>query len=201
MKKTVFATASALVLTGAMAAPALAGGLTQPTIEPAPIAPAPIAVAPVGRDWTGVYVGGQVGYGWGKTAGEVTDGALGGVHAGFDYDLGNFVIGAAADYNAAELDVDGGGQLDQMTRLGARGGVKFGDALVYATAGWANARVELDGNRSTDDGYYGGLGVDYAIGQNWTVGGEVIQHRFEDFNGTDANINLTTAQARVSYRF
>src|SRR5215204_1845059 len=77
--------------------------------------------------WTGFYLGGQVGYGWGedKTAlilngqritfdglgglsGDTIkhdiDGAVGGGHAGFNYQAGNFVIGLEADVEASGVN-------------------------------------------------------------------------------------------------
>ncbi|WP_285535969.1 autotransporter outer membrane beta-barrel domain-containing protein, partial [Brucella sp. NBRC 12950] len=62
--------------------------------------PAPVVAAPV-FSWTGGYLGGQVGYGWGKSRfdtdgfdlGNVKpDGFLGGLYAGYNFDLGNSVV-------------------------------------------------------------------------------------------------------------
>ncbi|MFD1914501.1 outer membrane protein [Halodurantibacterium flavum] len=209
MKKSLYAAASALALTG-LSAPAFAGGLTQPIIEPAPVAaaPAPVIVAP-GRDWTGVYGGAQLGYGWatfendGLGIDEDADGVVGGLHVGFDYDFGQFVLGAEAAFNAADLSV-GDAELDQMTRLGLRAGFDAGDALIYATGGWANARINSGApgtDRSTNDGYFGGVGVDYFLADNWTVGGQILMHRFDDVDGLDSDVKMTTAEARVSFRF
>ncbi|MFC7705097.1 outer membrane protein [Plastorhodobacter daqingensis] len=205
MKKSLYAAASAVAL-GAFAAPAFAGGLTQPIIEPAPVAaaPAPVVVA-TGRDWTGIFGGAQLGYGWATAEDdngldEDFDGVLGGAHIGFDYDFGQFVLGAEASYNAADISNDYG-KLDQMTRLGLRAGFDAGNALIYATGGWANARIDLDGDRATDDGYYAGVGVDYFLADNWTVGGQLLGHRFDNFNDSGVDVKMTTLEARVSYRF
>ncbi len=92
-------------------------------VEPAP-APVPVAVAPL---WTGVYVGGLVGYAWTDEAwtlvdnagpgncnqcgNEVTsfgmDGFMGGVQIGYNYQIDNFVIGLEADINFMDLDGKG----------------------------------------------------------------------------------------------
>ena len=78
--------------------------------------------APVGYDWTGVYVGGHVGGGWGET--DVVDnnfvsllfglpntqrvntsGFQGGVQAGFNYQIGKAIIGT--EYNFSWSDIKG----------------------------------------------------------------------------------------------
>ena len=58
MFRYVFASTAAVA---ALAAPAFAGGPTPVFEEPAVIAP--VVTAPV-YDWTGFYVGGQLGWGW-----------------------------------------------------------------------------------------------------------------------------------------
>ncbi|SDI55229.1 hypothetical protein SAMN04488026_100452 [Aliiruegeria lutimaris] len=71
-----------------LAAPAFAGSLDPVAIEPAPT-PIPVQTS---SDWTGGHVGLQLGYG------ELTDGLegddmIGGVSAGYDWDLGDWVVG------------------------------------------------------------------------------------------------------------
>ena len=58
--------------------------------------PAPVIVAP-SFTWNGAYLGGQIGYGWGKSRFENAfnvkpDGFLGGLYAGYNFDLGNSVV-------------------------------------------------------------------------------------------------------------
>jgi outer membrane immunogenic protein len=87
-----FLTSTLLGLTGGQ--PALAGCLTPPTEEPPVFAqPAPF-VAP-SADWSGGYVGAQVGYGDLNSNGAGLDGngAIGGLHAGYRVDFGQFVTG------------------------------------------------------------------------------------------------------------
>ena len=36
---------------------------------------------------------------------------------------------------------------------------------------------------------------------SWTVGGELLGHRFSDFDGTPVDLDVTTVTARVSYKF
>src|ERR1700704_5833797 len=88
---------------------------------------APVAVAPH-YTWTGCYVGGHVGAGWGKNEISETleppfpsgqnfapvdtpvtvdqrDGLLGGAHVGCDYQLApNWVVGAVGDFSWASIE-------------------------------------------------------------------------------------------------
>ena len=185
----------------ALAAPALAGGLNAPAIEPAPLAPAPAPVV-AGPDWSGFYAGGQLGFGDVDAGGSTTgDGLLGGVHAGYRFDFGGFVAGVEADYDAADIDLGGGAGLDDVLRLKLSGGVPVGAGLLYATAGAAQAGVDLGATSERDTGWFGGVGVAWPVGSNLTVGGEILQHEFDDFAGTGSDISATTATARVSFRF
>ncbi len=185
----------------ALAVPALAGGLNEPVFDPAPIAPAPAPMA-MGPDWSGFYAGGQLGYGDANAGGGVSgDGILGGVHAGYRYDFGGFVAGIEADYDAADVNLGGGVSLDNVARLKLQAGVAAGPALVYATGGVAQAGINLGAGTERDTGWLGGLGVAYPVTSNITVGGEVLRHQFDDFNGSGADISATTATARVSFRF
>ncbi|HEY1152963.1 MAG TPA: outer membrane protein [Pseudolabrys sp.] len=72
----------------------------------------PVAAA-VPFTWTGVYVGGHIGYGWANsrwtdlTSGESVsvrnNGVLGGGQIGFNYQIGSWVLGLEADYTASGI--------------------------------------------------------------------------------------------------
>src|ERR1700759_423676 len=107
---------SGLVL--AMAASAVAADLPSEKGPPS-FAPPPPPVF----SWTGVYIGGQVGYEWGRTTfgvvnpvtGAVTggfpaiheQGVVGGVHVGYNYELGGFGLGPGGFVVGIEGDVNG----------------------------------------------------------------------------------------------
>lgn len=133
-------------------------------------------------DWTGPYVGGQIGYGFGQTKGTITNSAgnpadlengsryqeklnnmLGGLHAGFNYQLpSRIVLGVEADISAGDLGnwsgvlvqqtendgyniaaLRGKGTLESDTRykwdrlitLRGRVGYSLGQTLLYGTGG------------------------------------------------------------------
>jgi outer membrane immunogenic protein len=87
----------------------------------APVAP-PVAV----YNWTGFYVGGNIGYAWGngdtffnplptaaafvnlrpQTLSPDPKGVLGGVQAGYNWQAGRFVLGVEADIQAADIKGD-----------------------------------------------------------------------------------------------
>jgi opacity protein-like surface antigen len=88
---------AALLLATTFAGPALAGGPT--VVEPEPVIAAPPAAVPASYDWSGFYAGAQIGYGDISTDPAVLegDGLLGGIHAGYRFDFGQFVAGAELD--------------------------------------------------------------------------------------------------------
>lgn len=195
-------TASAIALS-ALGLPALAGGMTEPAAEPQVfVDPAP-AVVP-SADWTGGYVGAQIGYGDIDSNGAGLDGngAIGGIHAGYRLDYGQFVAGAELQYDTTNIELGTGGDtLDNVARLKLIGGADLGKTFLYGTAGVARASATIGGSGVSDNGYFLGVGADYALGNQWTVGAEVLTHRFDDFGGTGTDLDATTVQAKLGYRF
>ncbi|GAB5446406.1 outer membrane protein [Gymnodinialimonas sp.] len=207
MKYAVFTGTLALLLSP-MAA--LAGGVAPaPAPAPAPIVPAP---APVGYDWTGLYGGIQLEYGdvdADTTAGVDAadgDGVLYGLFGGYRYDFGNIVLGAEVDLNLADIDLDDPagttiGSLDAVHRLGAEVGYDAGPALVYGTAGVAQATATVGGAELQDTGYFFGAGVDYLVTDQIILGAEVLQHEFEDLDSSGLDVSATTFGISAAFRF
>lgn len=130
----------------------------------------PVAV----HDWSGVYVGGYLGYGFGSSDSAFSspntpgfqasqdydiDGFLGGVQVGYNYQINAAVLGVEADFSGAdikghsdEINVGGGDvydtKVDWFGTLRARAGYAFDRTLIYGTGGLAYGSVEnryLDG--------------------------------------------------------
>lgn len=189
-----FGTASVLSMT-MLSSAAFAGGLSDPVVETvaAPVfEPAPV------ENWTGFYTGLNLGY----ADIDVDNGLSGddvtyGVHAGYDYDFGSYVLGGELEYDVANVDLGAGVEADSVTRLKLRGGYDLGRTLLYVTGGVAR----VDTNVGNENGEFLGLGVAYQVTDNFTVGGELLEHRFDDLAGTGLDVDATTFNLRGSFRF
>ncbi|MGC9371421.1 MAG: outer membrane protein [Paracoccaceae bacterium] len=194
---------AALMGLGAATA-AQAGGPAPAPAEPMVAAPAPAPVP--GTDWTGFYAGLQLGFGESDASGAATgdaDGALGGVHAGYNWDFGNYVVGAELSYDASDIKQGGGGtKVDNLARLKLRVGADMGQNLVYAAGGPAWMDISTPGAGSSDDnGWFLGAGLEHALRENMTLGGEILYHQFDNFSKSGVDYEVLTIQARVSFRF
>lgn len=195
-------TIAAFFATIALTAPAFAGGPVAVADEPmiAPVAQA--SVAP-GLDWTGGYVGAQLGYGDVDSSTGALEGSgwLGGVHAGYRWDLGNWVAGTELTWDTTDIDLGTTGSLDDVMALKLTAGREIGNSLVYGALGVAQANATIAGVDQSDNGIVYGIGFDYAVNDRWTVGGEVLEHQFNDFDGLGVDLDATTVKAKVALRF
>lgn len=194
-------TATILMITGTLASgAAFAGSLSDATVEAPITAPPPPAPVAISGEWTGFYTGLQLGYadvdGPNATGG---DEASYGFHAGYDYDLGNWVVGGELDYDKTDVSLDGGAfELDSVARLKLKGGYDLGNMLIYATAGAARG----DTSAGNETGPFAGLGVTYKVTERYTVGAEVLHHQFDDVGGVAGNdLDATTLTLRGGLRF
>jgi len=114
---------------------------------------------------------------------ESIDGILYGVGAGFDVDLGGFVVGAEAELSQSEAksefedgDFEGFGfgrvKANRDLYLGARVGARLGpQMLIYGKGGYTNAKFDFQSNDGTTelqqdldlDGWRVGAGAEYAL--------------------------------------
>jgi len=160
------------------------------------------AMAQSSGDWTGFYGGAQVGYiDLNTDIDNVNgDGIIGGVILGYDYDLGDWVVGGGFDYDFADTEVgDDVATLEDVWRIKARVGYNpIDEGLLYGTIGYADASTD---NLGSDNGWFIGAGYEQVVVPNVSVGGELVYHRFDNFNSTGADIDATTFQLRASYRF
>lgn len=177
---------------------AQAGNLEEPIVE----APVIVPVAPVytGGDWGGFYGGLSLGYAdVSADTGTATledGGVTYGIHGGYNYDFGKFVLGTELEYSKTDIDL-GAATVDSVARLKLRGGYDLGNSLIYATAGVARADTSL-GN---DNGKFIGIGMDYKVTDRFTVGGELLEHRFDDIGGSGVDADATTFSLRGSFNF
>ena len=192
-------TSLAASLVAATALPGLAGALDAPAADPLPpAAPAPLPIAPQGGDWTGAYGGVQLGYGDVNGTGAADgDDVLYGVHIGYDYDFGTFVLGGELDCDFTDIDLNGAATVDSVARLKLRAGYDFGRTLGYVTAGVA----DVDTSLGSESGAFFGIGAAYQINERYTIGAELLEHDFNDISGTGVDADATTLTLRGSIRF
>lgn len=189
-----------------LAAPAMAGGLAPAAPEPAVIVPvAPVAAPSPNGDWSGFYAGLQAGY----ADADVTpgtgpefsvDGGNYGLHVGYLHDFGRFVLGGELRFDDVSDVKSSAGAGDTLTAASLRVGYDMGRILPYLTVGGGQLKID-SGDKS--DGILYGLGVDYAVTNNWRVGLEAVRFEFDSF-GSSSGIDEITGNnigLRVSYAF
>ncbi|MFY0311124.1 outer membrane protein [Leisingera sp. D0M16] len=180
-----------------MGSAAFAGNISEPVVEPVP-APAPVPVANDGGDWTGFYLGGQIG----QLDADATNGASGddaayGIHGGYNYDFGRFVLGGELDYDTTDLDLGGGASVDSVARAKLKAGYDFGNVLAYVTGGVA----EADSSLGSETGEFYGVGLAYQVTDQWQIGGEVLEHEFDEFGSSGVGADATSVSLRASFKF
>ena len=155
-----------------------------------PPAPAPMMAAAPQYNWSGFYVGGQAGVAFNRDSGafssdtsgfnggnnDSNSGFIGGGHVGYDYQMGNFVIGAVADLNyidaksntsytlptATGTQTFGSDQdINYVGTVRAKAGYAMDRFMVYATGGLAYADI--------DNNYNGGGTYTDAAGNGYNV--------------------------------
>jgi len=123
------------------------------------------------------------------------DGFLYGATLGYDIQSGNVVYGAELEATESTGNIsNAGGRLEAGRDLyaGARLGFVVGDAaLLYAKAGYTNARVSSPGfGGENGDGVRVGAGVEYQLSTNMFARGEYRYSNYED--GVSRNQGLVS---------
>ena len=175
-------------------------------------------------DWSGFYVGGHIGYLWGRTRveedgivtepGAPTDGVIGGALAGYNWQNGPFVFGLEGDFGwthahgvgvgtmTGPADIPNTYDLNWTSHLRGRGGYAFDSWLVYVAGGLAVADLDFHEGNAAALGNFGGKYV------GWSIGGGVehaftrnlvgrIEYLYDDYGHKDY-IGVTGDPYRVS---
>ena len=166
-------------------------------------------------NWTGFYVGGNAGYGWGSALGTDPSGYLIGLQAGYNFHYASGLLaGVESDIAISGIDGSTGGAtfgLDYLGTIRGRLGYAMDRYMLYGTAGLAYGRgdVSIGGlsNEQTHFGWTIGAGVEAMIAPNITAR---LEYLYADLGretyttvlgptrvGLDANI-LRTA---LNYKF
>lgn len=185
-------------------------------------------------NWSGLYLGGNIGAAWGNTEFSAngstwTDSQTqftGGGQVGYNWQMGNFVVGLDASMNWASLDLQsqewhtaagtlvGTGGTDWIGTLAGRMGFANDGWLIYGRFGgaWAHGSARVNNlttnasrvNSDTVGGWVVGGGLEYALSQNWTTRLQYDYIRLEErtvggLARTDNNVQLLTVG--VNYKF
>lgn len=186
---------------------------------------APIVYAPA-FTWTGFYVGANAGYAWGNvnagafrlartvSIGDI-DGFTGGGQVGYNYQMGQFVLGVETDIQGADLSASNGFgdrvRTEYFGTVRARVGVAFDRFMPYVTGGWAygNVKTSIVGLGSTDKthtgGYAVGGGLEYAFTNNWSAKVEYLYVDLGEKNvlnsGVKVGTDFSVVRAGLNYKF
>jgi outer membrane immunogenic protein len=169
MKRLLLAAVAAMVAAGSTSAADLGRGRTGPYYGPATAAPL--------FNWTGFYVGGNAGWGWGSALGADPSGYLIGLQAGYNFQYAsNLLAGFETDIAITGFDGSAAGvtvDLDYIGTVRGRLGYTMERVMLYGTAGLAYGRgdVSMGGlsNKQTHFGWTLGAGVEAMIAPNITA--------------------------------
>lgn len=156
----------------------------------AAIAAASIAVPAYAQDagsFSGAHAEALVGYDAVDTNSNgfgTPDGLLYGFGLGYDLQSGSLVYGLEGEISDSTTERTVAGvklESDRDLYVGGRLGYALGDvALLYAKAGYSNARIDIDGDGANGDGVRVGGGIEYKLGGNLFLKGEYRYTNYED---------------------
>lgn len=174
-------------------------------------APARVSV----YNWQGLYLGGNLGYQWGKVTNSSINpsGFMGGLQLGYNWQTGQLVYGIETDIGFSGADDSASSIKFTNPWLGttrARGGFTFNNVFIFGTAGLAygglRAETPAGGTESKSlGGWTAGVGMEIGLTPAWSVKGEYL---YVDLAGrgyviTGASNGLETSILRfgANYRF
>jgi len=168
--------------------------------------------------WSGIYAGGQFGGVWGRVraknktdkvsvSGEETlDGFIGGLYAGYNFDLGKKVIlGVESDFVWGDIDKKYTGFEIKQKWQGAtriRAGYIFERFLPYLAVGVAYSEYSASSlNSKIFTGWTIGTGVDYALTDHVLLR---VEYRYNDFGSrtvSDTKISAKSNDVRLGVAY
>lgn len=174
--------------------------------------------------WTGFYLGGAVGYGWGegRSRGDLgsfkfdQDGAVGSIYAGYNWQFGRTVFGVETDIGTGDMSSSTNGITSDLNVMGSvRGRAGYlltPSLLLYGTAGWAWANMDIgaDGLGSKSQTFSGlqyGVGGEFRVTHNVALRLEYLHTDFDresvDLGGAVNSFrpDFDTVRAGLSFKF
>jgi outer membrane immunogenic protein len=209
--KKILLTTTGLIALGM--APAIAADLPARAYTKAPAAA--IAI----NNWTGFYLGAMGGYAQENSDGLGTlSGGFAGGTAGYNWQMGNIVLGIEADAAWADVGATVGAfeaRIRDMGTVRGRVGYAFDQVLIYGTGGyaWADNRFTVGAlsDSTIHSGWTVGAGVEVMFAPKWSVKAEYLYRSFESqtyFAGVvlpggvaSGTLNLNSVQVGVNYHF
>lgn len=206
MRKTIYGAATAAIV--------LAAGAATAADLPRGVAPYYAAPAPLTFNWSGPYMGVNLGYQWGATTNNPTEpnGLAGGVQAGYNWQRGQFVFGAETDIQISGADDTFAPWKFSNPWFGTvrgRAGVALNNILFYGTLGLAygGVRGEIAGLTETKThlGWAAGGGMEVGLTPNWSARAEYLYVDLSDrsysVTGVKNGIESNMLRLGVNYRF
>jgi outer membrane immunogenic protein len=182
-----------------------------------PRSPAPsyVNATPFGvYNWNGAYVGLNLGYQSGSVGnfGFNPSGFNGGLQGGYNWQTGQYVIGAETDLQLSSADDTFAAYKFSNPWFGTtrlRAGVAMNNILLYATAGLAYGSGKIDFGAVTETrmhvGWTAGAGMEVGFTPNWSAKAEFLyvdlSERSYVLTGTTNGLTSSVVRLGVNYRF
>jgi outer membrane immunogenic protein len=196
-----------LLLSAALAAPALAGGKNAPVIEPAPAVPLATAY-----NWSGLYGGvhlGTVSPRASSTTGTASNEPFNesmayGVFGGYQWQRSNLVFGAEAGYSFynGEFTNFPGFFIGNIAEARARVGYALDRVLISASLGYATQTY--NGAPLSLSGLTYGVGIDYGVTRNMVIGLEYVGRNLSGSSSDgfhQLSVDDQSLRLRVGFKF
>jgi len=173
--------------------------------------PAPLSAF----SWAGPYLGANAGYEWGQVTNNQTQpsGLAGGIQAGYNWQIGQFVWGGETDLQFSSAnDTVAPWQFSNpwFGTLRGRAGVALGNVLVFGTAGLAYGSLTADTAANLSDtrtsvGWAAGLGIEVGFAPRWSAKAEWLYLDLSDrsfsVTGTNNGLEANLLRLGVNYHF
>ena len=166
-------------------------------------------------NWTGFYVGANLGYGWGRVSDDLglvggsLNGVIGGGQIGYNWQMNNLVLGLETDFQGSgqrQTTTAGAFTITDRIRyfgtVRARVGYAWDRTLLYVTGGYAYTNVGSDvtgpgvagSSNTTKSGGTVGAGLEYAFAGPWTA---KLEYLYIDSGSQSVSSGIFTDNVRI----